>query len=221
MRAAGFNPDTWPELMTITEASKAMDVHPNTIRKWIKDGTMLSGKLLASKILGVMKIPRGAVLEILDGCRAQTSVMSTMTLLQVNDSMHVIADAFGEEAAVIEDEFNALLDFRYLEIVPLTMTEMIEYMTEPEMPLEAHLRVTYQEPTSVMGRVLCAFLAGRAWRSCIHCQSPVLHLTNRVKEMWKKARKVEHAKPYGVCCERYLCRACDKETHVISQTEAV
>lgn len=44
----------WPELLTISEASEILRVHPNTLRNWDKDGTLAAkriGKKRARKYL--------------------------------------------------------------------------------------------------------------------------------------------------------------------------
>jgi hypothetical protein len=216
MRVVGFNPDDWPDLMTVKQAAEFMEVHQNTLRKYISRG---DHGLMPISRLGVHKIPKATLLEIIDAVRAKLSATSSLTLLQVNDAMVVLAELLDVPTDKIEAEFHALEDLRYLEIVHLTGRDFLDYCADGEKPLEAHLRIAHAEPVSLVGRVLAEFLAGRPHRRCWVCGARLSQIRDQPLDTREVQCEVEHAKPYGIRRERYRCRACGEEFPVIELVE--
>ena len=220
MRTAGFNPDDWPDMLTVKQVSEMAQIHVNTLRKWCEQGV---GGFKRITRPGVQMIPRDFVLAMLDRMRVEGGVVSALTLLQINDSMAVIAELIDKPVDAVEAELHWLEDHRYLGIRPLEGKELRDYCATGElpMPLEAHLVISAEEPEGrSFALALLGLLIGRPYRRCWYCNAKLYRIkgdapidTNEV------TREVEHAKPYRIRCERYECRGCGEEFPVIELME--
>jgi transposase-like protein/DNA-directed RNA polymerase subunit RPC12/RpoP len=216
MRTAGFNPDDYPDMLTVKQAAEFVGVHQNTIRKWCRlrrHGLRPPARPTPHRIL------RADLLAILDKIRTKCGTMSTMTLLQVNDAMVVLAELLDQPVEKIEAEFHALEDLRYLEIVHLTGRALLDYCADGEKPLEAHLRIAHAEPESLTGKVLAGLLIGRPYRRCWYCDARQSMIRDRPLDTRDVQREVEHARPYRIRGERYKCRTCGEEFPVLELVE--
>lgn len=53
-----------PDLLTVRQAASALNVHPNTLRNWEKDGTIAAVRIGSRRD---RRFPKAAILNILTG----------------------------------------------------------------------------------------------------------------------------------------------------------
>lgn len=183
MKYLGYRDEDIPESYTISEAvEKFLEVHPNTVRKWMR-----SGQLEAVRVHGEIRIQKPSLLAFLAAWRDKMpSAGAVLTVDELNHAGEVIAEIVEVKLEVVDAALEELEECHHLSFSDILATGDREILVHhgplPDAPLARMVK-------RMLAPKLCAI------RSCPWCSNKLPRFLQAASSLRPRGLWTMGAKP--------------------------